>query len=141
MCEKYLNANGCFSSFIHCCFSQYCICFPTLASIESKLSFEVLKLYLFIYFVCARVCVLLLWINDLMSQALGQVAVLNIICIMLKQSLAFFPFLSWGIKVYGKFNIGKLRVQEALSDHPDAIYVSVFLSYIILSLFLLSNIF
>ena len=59
--------------------------------------------------------------NDLMSQVLGPVTVLAVLCIILKQSFAFFPLLCWGIKVNGKLNMGELglRRQEALSSPPD----------------------
>ena len=35
--------------------------------------------------------------NGLMSQVLKQVIVLFVLCVMLKQSFAFFPFLVWGV--------------------------------------------
>ena len=67
-----------------------------------------------------------------MSQSIKQVTVLVVLCIMLKQSFAFFPHLYWGIKVYGE-----LSMLEMLSCPPDTLPC---LCVSFLSLFFLYNI-
>ena len=64
--------------------------------------------------------------NDSMSQVSGQVTVLVVLGIMLKQSFAFSPVSYWGIKVYGKINRFRTQnlefsMQDPLSCPPDTI--------------------